>query len=503
MCRVHRPIGAAFVACLAAALIATLATFIAPPAARATQITVTTTADEHNTDGDCSLREAIRAANANAARDACPAGEAAATDTVVLQGGATYVLTRAGTENAALSGDLDLLNGPAALDLVIRTDDGELATIVQDADPDDRVLDVVSGASVVLEDLVIRGGTAPGSTGGGGIAVGTGTSVVVRRSTLEGNAAGGAGGAIAHLGAALTLEDTLVRDNVAATSGGALRIGPSSSASISGTLFENNVAAGGNGGAIASEGTLDVQASSFVANRAKGRGGAVASLATVPGATTLDASCLVGNEDAVANLQSATQDASGCWWGSADGPSGDGPGNGDAVSPDVTFAGFLTAPSAACLPLELVANGGFESNREDLALPDRWRIRRLSLPDEGRFCDQHGCAVEIDGGPARTQVLQTIQLAGQAGDRFTLRARSSAQEVPPTGGKYLVELRIVHADGSAQTRVLKFAAGSHGFEERTKDAVASEPYVRLKVRLEYSRPTGSVRFDDVSVVREP
>jgi predicted outer membrane repeat protein len=320
---------------------------------------------------------------------------------------------------------------------------------------------------------------------------------------LDGNVAGGAGGAITHGGATLTVEDSVFTDNVAAGAGGALRIGAASSASIDGTLFQDNVALGTDGGAIASEGDLDVTDSAFVANRATEHGGAIASLTTLAGGTTVGASCFVGNEDAVFNAQSVAQVATGNWWGAADGPSGSGPGSGDAVSPDVAFAGFLSTPPAACLPLELVANGGFESNRDDPELPDRWRIRRLALPDEGIFCDADTCAVEIDGGMERTQLLQTIQLAGQAGDGFTLRARSSAMDVPETGGKYLVELRIVHADGSAQTRVLKFTAGSHGFEERSKSAVASESYVRLKVRVEYSRPSGSVRFDDVSVVREP
>lgn len=45
-----------------------------PSAAAATTIAVTTTADELNTDGDCSLREAVQAVNVAAAVDACPAG---------------------------------------------------------------------------------------------------------------------------------------------------------------------------------------------------------------------------------------------------------------------------------------------------------------------------------------------------------------------------------------------------------------------------------------------
>ena len=42
--------------------------------ASAAAITVNTADDEHNADGDCSLREALQATNTNAAVDGCPAG---------------------------------------------------------------------------------------------------------------------------------------------------------------------------------------------------------------------------------------------------------------------------------------------------------------------------------------------------------------------------------------------------------------------------------------------
>jgi len=47
--------------------------------ARAAAITVTTTADELNTDGDCSLREAVAAANDDIGVDACTPGSGADT----------------------------------------------------------------------------------------------------------------------------------------------------------------------------------------------------------------------------------------------------------------------------------------------------------------------------------------------------------------------------------------------------------------------------------------
>ena len=70
-------------------------------------ITVTTTDDELNSDGDCSLREAIQAANTDTAIDACEAGSGP--DTISLQENAVYTLTFGGVrEDAGVTGDLDI-----------------------------------------------------------------------------------------------------------------------------------------------------------------------------------------------------------------------------------------------------------------------------------------------------------------------------------------------------------------------------------------------------------
>ena len=72
-----------------------------------TAITVTTLADELNSDGDCALREAIQAANTNTAVDACPAGDVL-TDTITFSVAGTITL---GTQ-------LDILatGGPLVID---------------------------------------------------------------------------------------------------------------------------------------------------------------------------------------------------------------------------------------------------------------------------------------------------------------------------------------------------------------------------------------------------
>ncbi len=85
-----------------------LATWLAIPQAStaATTITVNTTHDDVTINGNCTLREAVIAANTDAPVDGCTAGSGA--DTILLPAG-TYPLALVGTcEDAARSGDLDI-----------------------------------------------------------------------------------------------------------------------------------------------------------------------------------------------------------------------------------------------------------------------------------------------------------------------------------------------------------------------------------------------------------
>jgi CSLREA domain-containing protein len=128
-----------------------LASIVTAPAA-ATTFTVTTIADGHDgaCDAQCSLRDAVIAANA--APDA---------DTIVIPPG-TYVLGGAGNEDLAASGDLDLRAS------VTITGAGADLTII-DGGGVDRIFDIVESATVVVSGLTLRNGRVPaGDTQGGG-----------------------------------------------------------------------------------------------------------------------------------------------------------------------------------------------------------------------------------------------------------------------------------------------------------------------------------------------
>ena len=157
--------------------------------AYAAGFTVTKTADTNDgtCDADCSLREAIGAANA-----------LAGADTSTLPAG-TYTLSIAGAgEDANATGDLDITD-----DLTISG--AAAASTIVDGAGLDRVFHIIGSVTVEISGLTIQHGSAV-SAGGGIFNLGT---LTLTSSTVSGNTAGGEGGGIANLGT-LTLDNSTV-----------------------------------------------------------------------------------------------------------------------------------------------------------------------------------------------------------------------------------------------------------------------------------------------------
>lgn len=174
-------------------------------------IQVTTSADELNNDGDCSLREAIRAANLDVAVDACPAGSGA--DRINLPAG-MYLLSIPGQdENAALTGDLDI-----TADLTI-VGEGKERTFV-DANQIDRVFHVTGPYAVQFSSLTIQNGvTTTALYGGGGVLNESGGILTIANVDLLNNTSSETGGALDNAGIA-TLFNVTIQDNSAKFGGG-------------------------------------------------------------------------------------------------------------------------------------------------------------------------------------------------------------------------------------------------------------------------------------------
>ncbi len=178
-------------------------------------IIVTETADELNNDGDCSLREAVIAANSNTAVDACAAGSG--TDTIFLSAG-TYTLSITGVDNTAQAGDLDIL------DHLVLKGSGKDLTIL-DAGQLNRVIHIAAVVTVEIESVTIMNGYAIGEglLGGGGI-LNEGGILTLSNMVLSNNSTDKVGGGLDNTGSA-TLVDVTITGNHANAGGGIFNSG--------------------------------------------------------------------------------------------------------------------------------------------------------------------------------------------------------------------------------------------------------------------------------------
>lgn len=184
------------------------------PTALAATITVTTTADELNADGDCSLREAIQSANTDTAVDACTAGAGA--DTIVLPAG-TFTLTLTGIgEDANATGDLDITSN-------ITITGASATTTIIDGNAADRVFHVISPGILTLNTLTVRNGNPGAGDGGGVLATQAGltlNNVVITQNTTTGNGGGVAYTSPFFIFNNFNITESTLSNNTAATGGG-------------------------------------------------------------------------------------------------------------------------------------------------------------------------------------------------------------------------------------------------------------------------------------------
>lgn len=263
------------------------------PMARAvTTITVTTTNDELNGDGDCSLREAVVSANKDRAVSGCAAGSGA--DVVIVPAG-TYLLTRLGSaEFSAVSGDLNLRSDVTIIGA------GATDTIV-DANGIDQGFSVALGINVAIKHITIQHGVAedeytPGRSGGGIFSQG---HLILDQVVLYDNHAL-YGGGVASSDGTLTIRNSLFTENWATSDGGGIY--SSGTLVVSGSRFIANTTGldrngeGGLGGALYQiSGSAAISRSTFDGNRAN-VGGAITNGAYM----TLQTSTLINNWSGVA-----------------------------------------------------------------------------------------------------------------------------------------------------------------------------------------------------------
>ncbi len=248
---------------LLAVLVSLFGSAVSVTPAYAATYTVTKTADTEDgtCDSDCSLREAIQAAES-----------VSGPHTINLNGALTYTLIDAGGAQGQLP---DYANG---IDQTI-TINGNGATIQADS-TNFRIFEVGSG-TLTLNNVILKFGSCVNSYGcdtqstgssdrsNGGAIFNSGT-LIINNSTISNNNANSSGGAIFNYSGTLTVTNTTFTSNT----GGAIANPGSGTVTVTNSTFTSNIA-NGSGGGISNSNDLTVTGSTFHMNTASGSGGGI------------------------------------------------------------------------------------------------------------------------------------------------------------------------------------------------------------------------------------
>jgi CSLREA domain-containing protein len=243
------------------------------PTANAATFTVTKTNDtaDGSCNADCSLREAVIAAN-----------EAPGPDHIVVPAG-RYLLTRVGEDNSSLNGDLDLYSVDVSVvgaGMGVTVIDGGGMTGINERVFEIGAFDSIGTPTASMSDLTITGGWA--NTGsentGGGMQVQGGSQITLDRVAVVGNYAGQSGAGIqAETNASITLRDSAVIDNATTFLGvGAGMALVGASGTIERTLIHDNQAMDSGGGLfLTGAGTVSVRNTTITGNSTTNQGGGI------------------------------------------------------------------------------------------------------------------------------------------------------------------------------------------------------------------------------------
>jgi len=261
----------------------------AAPVKTAATVTVTTTQDELNTDGDCSLREAIETVNTGSQVSGC--GIVGGGDYVINIPAGSYFLTKgAYNEQANQEGDFDIfasvtIQGAGASKTRI---DANLLDRIFDIDPTDSVT-----IAVTIADVTIQNGFPISRTDGGGIRNFDDT-VTVLNSVISDNrltgayvdgdfktASGGgifSGGGSSNQNGVLNVINTVIDDNSSTYGSGGGIYNDWGLVNISNSTISNNSAevttgTASGGGLSNIGGTVNISSSTISGNEADGHSG--------------------------------------------------------------------------------------------------------------------------------------------------------------------------------------------------------------------------------------
>lgn len=181
--------------------------------------TIIVTSDSGGYGGpDCTIRNAIIAANTDTPSGGCPAGDGA--DTIELPANATIVLTGV----AYIDGDGRNGLPPIASVITINGNGTTIERSLADGTTDFRIFVVLE--ELILNNVSVMNGDAAGwftDGGGGGLFISVGATALLTDITVSGNTANiGGGGIVTHSSQEVSLTNCMITENYGEVFGGGI-----------------------------------------------------------------------------------------------------------------------------------------------------------------------------------------------------------------------------------------------------------------------------------------
>jgi hypothetical protein len=146
------------------------------------------------------------------------------------------------------------------------------------------------------------------------------------------------------------------------------------------------------------------------------------------------------------------------------------------------LAGSVLAASA-------VKNGSFEKDSNGDGIPNNWGGYSLS-PSDKRVCNQSyagDCSFKMvgEGGTSDKLVFQGLDVAGVAGDTFTLKMWVKTKDLVSGAGFATIYLVLYQTDGGYDQAAVNIEEGTMGWTLYTFDLAATETYDGGIVQVEF------------------
>jgi len=152
---------------------------------------------------------------------------------------------------------------------------------------------------------------------------------------------------------------------------------------------------------------------------------------------------------------------------------------------------------------EQTLNGGFNTYPTGKKIPTNWKAVNFSTTDgKSTTVKQEGTAsVRITGAGVNKTLSQTLILNGSSGDTFEFSFWVKGKSIPTAG---VCRAQILFYNGATLNPIkptINCVKGTYSFNQKSRTVTAPGDYTKIVVRFTYSKASGRVWLDAVSLTK--